>query len=162
MSEIDRLVDELQRDHDGDPWHGSSITRILHGLTSPQAALRPVSHVHSVWEIVLHMAAWKHEVKRRISGAPAGLPEEGDWPPVGDPTPERWAEALRRLDAAQASVIAAVRGLSEAELLAPTKDPRERETGAGVSYYVLVHGLAQHDAYHGGQLALLIKTLQGR
>ena len=59
-------------------------------------------------------------------------------------------------------MIAAVRGLPEAELLAPTKDLRERETGAGVSYYVLVHGLAQHDAYHGGQLALLIKTLQGR
>jgi hypothetical protein len=24
-----------------------------------------------------------------------------------------------------------------------------------VSYYVLLHGIAQHDAYHGGQIALL-------
>jgi hypothetical protein len=32
-----------------------------------------------------------------------------------------------------------------------------RETGGGVSCYVTLHGVAQHDLYHGGQISLLKK-----
>ena len=51
--------------------------------------------------------------------------------------------------------------MSDAALLAPTNDPRDRATGAGVSGDVLLHGLAQHHAYHGGQIALLKKAAEG-
>jgi uncharacterized damage-inducible protein DinB len=160
MSETSRLVDELQREHAGDPWHGSSVTDILNGVTAAQAAAHIVPHVHTIWQLVLHMTAWKNEVRRRLSGAPSGTPQEGDWPEVGAPTPERWREALQGLDEAQAALVAAVRSLPESQLFEPTNDPRDRETGSGVTKYVLLHGLAQHDAYHAGQLAMLIKVVR--
>jgi uncharacterized damage-inducible protein DinB len=160
MSEVARIVDELERDHAGDPWHGSSVSDILKGVTAAQAAAHGVPHVHTIWEIVLHMTAWKNEVRRRLTGAPAGLPEEGDWPEVGAATPERWQEARQRLDVAHAALVAAVRELPESRLLEPTTDARDRAGGGGVSYYVLLHGLAQHDAYHAGQLALLIRVIR--
>lgn len=159
MSEIDRIVDELQREHSGDPWHGSPLRHILEGVTAEQAAARPVPHGHSIWELVLHIAAWKGEVRRRVSGAPAGDPEEGDWPAVGAPTSERWDEARRRLQQAHDALVEAVRQVPEARLFEATNDPRNPPLGTGVSYYVLLHGIVQHDVYHAGQIAILRKAL---
>ena len=159
MSETSRLVDELEREHAGDPWHGSSATDILKGVTAAQAAAHVVPHVHTIWQLVLHMTAWKNEVRRRLSGAPAGLPEEGDWPAVGEPSEERWRETLAALQRAHPALSAAVRELPEDRLHEPTKDPRDRATGTGVSYYVLLHGIVQHDVYHAGQIAMLKKSL---
>ena len=68
MSEIDRILDELERDHTGDTWHGSPVTHVLRGVTAAQASARPIPHGHTIWELVLHMTAWKNEVRRRIGG----------------------------------------------------------------------------------------------
>jgi uncharacterized damage-inducible protein DinB len=157
MSEIERIVDQLHREHEGDPWHGSPLRELLSGIGCEVAAAHPMRHVHSVWEIVLHMTGWKNEVRRRLSGGPAGTPEEGDWPGVPAPTPDAWKAALERLEQAHNSLIAAVKQLPESKLFEPTNDPRNRETGAGVSYYVLLHGIVQHDVYHAGQIALVRK-----
>ena len=159
MSEIDRIVDELEREHAGDAWHGSSVRHILDGITAEQAAARPVPNAHRIWEIVLHMTAWKNEVRRRLSGAPASDPQEGDWPIVGDTTPQHWKAALEGLHSAHAALVADIRSLPEARLYEPTNDPRDRPMGTGVSYYVLLHGIVQHDAYHAGQIAILKKAL---
>ena len=83
MSEIQRIVDQLEREHTGDPWHGSPLHAILDGVTAAQAAARPLPAAHSIWELVLHMTGWKSEVRRRLSGAPAAEPDGGDWPEVG-------------------------------------------------------------------------------
>jgi uncharacterized damage-inducible protein DinB len=160
-SEIERIVDELQREHQGDPWHGSPLRAILGGITHVQAAAKPIPAAHSIWELVLHVTAWKQEVRRRLSGAPAGEPQEGDWPAVGDPTPERWRAALERLESVHRDLLTGIRALPEQTLFEPSNDPRDRETGAGVSYYVLLHGIVQHDVYHSGQIALLKKAVPG-
>jgi uncharacterized damage-inducible protein DinB len=158
-SEIDRLVDQLEREHTGDTWHGSPLMSILDGLTAEQAAARPLKGGHSIWELVLHVTAWKNETRKRLSGAPSTMPEEGDWPEVGAATSPRWAEALTRLGRAHEQLVAAVRQLPESTLYEATNDPRNRPLGAGVSYYVLLHGIVQHDAYHAGQIALLKKAI---
>jgi uncharacterized damage-inducible protein DinB len=159
MSEITRIIDELSREYDGDPWHGSSLAAILEGVTAEQASAIPVADAHSIWELVLHVTAWKNEVRSRVSGAPAGAPREGDWPAVGDPSELRWAAARERLHRAHRDLLAAIAEVPEARLDAPTSDPREQSPGAGVSHYVLLHGAVQHDVYHAGQIALVKKAL---
>ena len=158
-TEIDRLVDQLEREHNGDPWHGSPLMSVLEGVTAQQAASRPVPKGHTIWELVLHVTAWKNETRKRLSGAPSSLPEEGDWPETGAATPQRWTDALLRLQRAHEQLVAAVSQLPEATLYKATNDPRDRPLGAGVSYYVLLHGIVQHDVYHSGQMALLKKAL---
>jgi uncharacterized damage-inducible protein DinB len=155
MSEITRIIDQLEREHEGDPWHGTPLVALLDGITAEQATRKPIAGGHSIWELVLHVTGWKTEIARRVGGAPAGEPPEGDWPAVGDPTPGRWAEARQRLDDAQRTLIAAVRSLPEPRLFEPTNDPRNRPLGTGVSYYELLHGAVQHDVYHSGQIAAL-------
>jgi uncharacterized damage-inducible protein DinB len=157
MSEISRIIDQLQREHDGDPWHGSPLLSILDGVSAEQAVSRPLAGGHSIWELVLHITGWKNEVARRVKGAPAGAPSEGDWPQVGDPTEARWQTALQRLTDAHRSLVTAIEALPESKLYEPTNDPRNRPLGSGVPYYVLLHGAVQHDVYHAGQIAILRK-----
>jgi hypothetical protein len=104
------------------------------------------------------MTGWKREVTKRVAGAPASEPEDGDWPEIGEPSEERWQSALTRLEEAHRGLITAIEALPEARLFEPTNDPRNRPLGAGVSYYVLLHGIVQHDVYHAGQIALLKKA----
>ena len=160
MSEINRIIDQLQREHDGDPWHGSPLLQILEGVGASEAAAHPGQGAHSIWELVLHITAWKNEVRQRLAGAPAGDPEEGDWPAVGETTPSAWASARAALQRAHGSLLAAVRELPEQRLFEPTNDQRDRPLGTGVSYYVLLHGVVQHDVYHAGQIAILKRMLE--
>jgi uncharacterized damage-inducible protein DinB len=159
MSEVERIIDELEREHSGDPWHGSPLRQILDGVDARQAARTPINGGHSIWEIVLHMTGWKTEVAQRVTGAPAGDPAGGDWPASGDPSDARWRAALEGLEAAHRQLISSIRVLPEGKLFEPTNDPRNRPLGTGVSYYVLLHGIVQHDVYHAGQIAIL-KTAQ--
>ena len=63
-SEIARIVDQLQREHSGDPWHGSPMMTILDGIDATRAARKPIAGGHSIWELVLHVTGWKREVAR--------------------------------------------------------------------------------------------------
>ena len=158
MSEIARVIDQLQREHSGDPWHGSPMLAILDGIDAASAARKPIAGAHSIWELVLHLTGWKREVARRLGGAPAGEPASGDWPTVGDTTEQGWQAALDDLGAAHRELVAATTALLESRLFEPTNDPRNRPLGTGVSYYVLLHGAVQHDVYHAGQIAILSKA----
>ena len=158
-TEAARLIDQLIRAHDGDVWHGSPLKTNLEGITAEQAAKRPPNGAHSIWELVLQATGWRNEVSRRATGQPAGEPPEGDWPDVGDPSPARWQAALDALDASHRELVKVVSGRSDEQLLKPTNDPRNRPLGTGVSYYELLHGIVQHDAYHSGQIAILRKIL---
>lgn len=154
-TELERIADLLEREHDGDPWHGSPLTTILDGIDASRAAARPLPRGHSIWEIVLHMTGWKHEVRRRLGGAPAGEPEGGDWPEVGPVSDERWQAARAALGAAHRQLVTEVRALPAEKLFEPTNDPRNAPLGTGVTRYALLHGIVQHDVYHAGQIAVL-------
>ncbi len=162
MTEIEGIVDELQREYGGDAWYGSSLRDILKGVTAAQASARPVPQAHSIWELVLHITAWKREVASRMQGRPAGEPAEGDWPSApsdGQGTDAAWAQALEALQHAQVTLLSAAGQLPPSRLHVAVTDPRNRPLGTGVSHYVTLHGIAQHDVYHAGQIAIIKKAL---
>jgi uncharacterized damage-inducible protein DinB len=159
VNEIARIVDQLEREHGGDPWHGSPLAAILEGISHTQAAAKPIAGGHSIWELVLHIAAWKNEVRHRLSGVVAGEPREGDWPEVGDPTPGHWVQARERLELAHRLLVSAVKDFPEPKLFTPTNDKRHQNPGLSQTYYELLHGLVQHDVYHSGQIAILKKAI---
>lgn len=160
VTEIERIADELGRAHHGDPWHGSSARAVLAGVTAPQAAARPLPNAHTIWELVLHVAAWRREVARRLAGGEPGLPASGDWPAMpAPPTADAWSSALSSFEASARELLAAVTRSDPEGLDTLIGGDRSREVGTGVSWYVMLHGVSQHDAYHMGQVALLRKLL---
>lgn len=158
--ELRSLRGDLERVHAGDPWHGSSRAAILKGVTASRAAQRPGPGVHSIWELVLHMEAWTREVTRRLRGAIAAEPEMGDWPEVRDTSEGAWNAALRSLEAAHADLLAALDTLPATRFHDRVGDTRDAALGSGVSYAGMLRGLAQHDAYHCGQIAIVKKILE--
>ena len=149
------LVDEIQQAHGGDPWHGPSRTHVLADVTVAEAARHPGGQAHRIWELVLHMRAWTNEVQRRLVEGNPGLPDDGDWPPVPEPTPQAWAETLRSLEEAHVRLAETVRAFPPDRLDERVGDTRDAPLGTGVTNRIMLHGLVQHDAYHTGQIALL-------
>ena len=83
MSEITSTANELKDIHDGNAWHGPSLRESLAGLTAEQAATKPITNAHSIWEIASHIAGWENVWRRRLEGeGQATKPEAGDFPPV--------------------------------------------------------------------------------
>ena len=68
MTEVGRIVDQLNRAFEGEAWHGPAVVEILEGITAQQAATRPLNGAHSIWEITLHIAAWERAVLLRLQG----------------------------------------------------------------------------------------------
>lgn len=156
MAEKNEIIAELRRAHDGDPWHGPSRAAVLADVTLEEAVRRPGAQGHSIWELVLHMRAWTREVARRVREGSTGNPREGDFPRVGAPSMDAWRAAVTSLAAAHAEVADAVREMSDARF-------GERVGGDdnGATFRITLHGLAQHDAYHTGQIAMLKKIYRG-
>ncbi|HET7601056.1 MAG TPA: DinB family protein [Gemmatimonadales bacterium] len=160
-SETARIADELRRAHESGAWHGSSALEIFAGVTAREAAAHPIPDAHSIWEIVHHLAAWRGEVRRRLASGGPGVPAEGDWPPVTDSSEAAWRATLDRLDAASRELRKAVEAFPERRLDEPVSPDSHPELGTVGSYYVMLHGIAQHDAYHLGQVSLLKKAVRG-
>ena len=160
MSEVAKLVEQLEAGYSGSAWHGPSLKDNLQGVTAAQASRR-IGSGHTIWELVLHLAAWRGEIAKRLQGHEAGAPPEGDFPsaPQGAAATEpEWRKALAWLDDAQRTLLAAARAVPEDDLQKPILDYRENSSGQGAPRYVTLLGVTQHDAYHSGQIALLRRS----
>ena len=114
----------------------------------------PVSHAHSIVQLVLHVASWKEIVAERLrASAPFDVSPERDWPPAAEGE-AGWKHALERLDAAERALVDAIAGFPPDRLLSPVHGKRH-------TYAVEIRGITQHDAYHGGQIALLKRAARG-
>jgi uncharacterized damage-inducible protein DinB len=153
MSEAARIADQLRRAFDGEAWHGDSVFEILKGVTAEQAAARPIAGAHTIWELVLHIAAWDGAVLRRMSGVAVTLSDAENFPPVTDASEAAWRTALAQVRKVHEELIAAVADLTDSRLY--EKVPGKE--GAHYTFYYMLHGVVQHELYHAGQIALLKK-----
>jgi uncharacterized damage-inducible protein DinB len=143
------LASQLRRSYEGQAWHGPCLRELLEGVTSEQAAAKPISGAHSIWELVLHVTAWERAALAFLEGKKyETLAGEKDWPPVR----ETWQAALDALGCASHALVAAIRAIPEEKL-------NESAGGAEYNFYFLLHGVVQHNLYHAGQIALLKRAL---
>lgn len=153
-TELNRIRGMLQATFDGDPWHGSAVMHILSGISASQASAKPVAHVHSIWELVLHMTAWRIFTCEKFRGNASYdiTHTEQDWPMVKNTDGEAWLQALHNLKQSQLDLLEV--------LEQPADDLLDKVVpGRSYNYYVLLQGIIQHDLYHSGQIALLKKQL---
>ena len=60
-----RLADQLRRAFDGSAWHGPALIELLQDVDAATAAAKPLPEVHSIWELVLHIAVWDSAASRQ-------------------------------------------------------------------------------------------------
>jgi len=151
----DALIRQLVATHQGEPWFGSSRMKLLEGVRYTQAAAQPVPGGHSIWGSVLHMIAWTNEVRRRIAGRAPAEPSEGDWPPLTEVSASAWEAARQALANAHEQLIAEIKSMPESRWQDPVGQSHDPALGTGLDVEGMLIGLAQHDAYHIGQIATL-------
>ena len=153
MPETARIADQLRRAFDGGAWHGDSLFEILEGVTAAQAVARPIASAHTIWELVLHIAAWDGVVVRRLGGVAVTLSDAENFPPVSDTSETAWRKALAEVRSVHEKLVAAVAAFPDSRL----DEIVPGNSSAGYTFYFMFHGVVQHELYHAGQIALLKK-----
>jgi uncharacterized damage-inducible protein DinB len=154
MNEIDRIEDQLRRAHEGGAWHGPSLNELLSDVTAEQAAAKPIENAHSIWELVLHIAAWEDAVRRRLINERAEVTDEENFPTITDTSEEAWQKTLEYVRDVNKKLREAVLETNDERLNGPIM-PLEGMS----SRYVSFHGAVQHTLYHAGQIAVLKKIV---
>jgi hypothetical protein len=155
--DVAQLLFLLDTAFDHVSWHGPNLRGSLRGVTPAQAAWRPGTGRHNIWELAVHAAYWKYAAWRRLTGAKRGsFPLAGSnflYRPV-EVSVRAWRSDLDLLERTHRTLRAVVEGLSSGAL---DRSSAQR----GVTNRALVTGVAAHDLYHAGQIQLL-KRLGGR
>jgi uncharacterized damage-inducible protein DinB len=153
LSEGALIADQLRRAFDGNAWHGPALLELLKDVDAATAAAKPLPDVHSIWELVLHTAAWDNAGLRRLKGETAKLKGKDNFPDVpAEPTEDAWREAVAATTRTHEKLVETIAGL-------PGKRLRDQVPGKPYDFYHLFHGIAQHELYHAGQIAILKKVL---
>jgi len=153
MSECARLADQIRRAFEGEAWHGDPLLKILKDVNAKRAAARPIKNAHTIWELVLHIAAWDGAVLRRTGGKAAKVSAKQNFPIVTDTSETAWQSALARLQQTHDDLVKAVAEFPDSRL-------QEQVPGKTAKYYnffYMFSGIVQHELYHAGQIVMLKK-----
>jgi hypothetical protein len=134
-------------------WHGGPTPiGAVRGVSAEEAAWVPFPGRKSIWQLALHVAYWKYAVRRRLEGGKAARFPRGpaNWPRVpehGDAS--AWAADVALLRTEHDQLVATIAKI-------PVRRYGEALPG-GKRWTVgeLILGIAQHDAYHAGQIQML-------
>jgi uncharacterized damage-inducible protein DinB len=144
-----RLASQIGRSHRGVAWHGPSVLEALEGVDAARASARPRPDLHTIWELVLHVTAWQRMARETLEGGTyRSMTGEEDWPPVPEsPTETLWEQAKSEMALVNEQLVEAVRKFPEERI-------EDLVPGREFNYYFLLHGVAQHNIYHAGQIAI--------
>ena len=150
MTETARLQKLFRDLYAGKPWLEVTLVETLSNINAQQAAYKPDTNWNSIWEITNHLIAWRENVLERVKGKTLQTPEDNYFTYVIDTSDIAWQLTLKKLQESQESWLAFLGEMSDADL--ETKYPLNQH-----SYADHIHGILQHDAYHLGQMVILIK-----
>jgi uncharacterized damage-inducible protein DinB len=153
MSECARLADQIRRAFDGEAWHGDSLLEILSDVDGKTAAAHPIKNAHSIWELVLHIAAWDGAALSRATGKAVELSDEENFPAVKDTSDAAWHKAIKAVKQTHAELVKAVAAFPDTRLEEQVPGKKEKY----YNFFYLFSGIVQHELYHAGQIALLKK-----
>jgi len=159
MDNVPALAAEIRRSVSGETWFGPSPLELLEGIDAAQARQHVEGAVHSIWQLTSHLSVWaRYATYRFEGGVPRELDEE-NWPVPTNDDEHGWSQTREELVDAYERAAEALSTLS-VENLDTVDDltPRD-ENGEPVTLRRVAAGLAQHAAYHAGQIAV-IKQLE--
>jgi len=154
MSETARLADQIRRAFEGEAWHGDSMLELLANVDAKTAAAHPMPEAHSIWELLLHVAAWDDAVLRRAAGRAVKLSAEENFPPVKDSSETAWRKAVEHVRQKHEALVKAVAAFPDSRLFEPVPGKKEKY----YDHFYMFSGIVQHELYHAGQIALLKKA----
>ena len=136
----------LEEGYEQKTWHGPNLRQSLKGVSAKQAAWRPASGRHNIWELTLHAAYWKYAVRRKLEGGKRGsfILKGSNFfvrPEKGIVSNAAWRADLAILEKEHRAMEKSIR-----EVLRKPVSPKNIR---------MLYGIVFHDIYHAGQIRLL-------
>ncbi len=154
MSQTALLADQIRRAFEGEAWHGDPVLEIVKGIKAKDAAAYPIQNAHSIWELVLHIAAWDGAVLRRTGDTAVQLSDTENFPPVPDTSEKAWQSAVENMKRVHEQLVKAVAAFPDSRLQEQVPGKKEKY----YNFYYMFSGIVQHELYHAGQIAVLKKA----
>ncbi|HXH50593.1 MAG TPA: DinB family protein [Terriglobia bacterium] len=123
---------------------------LFEGLDWKLAGMRPEGAPHTIFDLIAHMTFWQDWAVKWLDGEKPPVPRHaaGSWPKSPAPaSTEDWMKAAKAFRSSLAGLEQRARKI---DLLAK----RGKNTGLR-----LLHVIASHNSYHGGQVVFLRKML---
>jgi hypothetical protein len=151
MSILQRLITTYEELQHGESWLDYNAENVINRISAQQALAKGYDKGNTIWELVNHLAYWRTRVGNRLvygkDVPPAGenfyLPE--------DRSEESWQQSRDAFQKAYEYIYQAILNFDESKL-------DEVPEGYNRSYYTIIIGLIEHDAFHLGQIVLLARA----
>jgi hypothetical protein len=150
-SDVALMLQLLNEAYEKKTWHGPNLKQSIRGVSAREAAWRPGSGRHNIWEFTLHAAYWKYAVRRRLLRLPPGsfsLKGHNFFPLPEPHTEAEWRRDCQLLEDEHRKLVATVANARVAKIV--KKQVR------------MIFGVAYHDVYHAGQIRLLRRLQEKR
>ena len=152
--ELESIIRNLENTLDGTPWYGRPVYALLREVDPSIVYKKPSPNSHSLADLLYHMLTWAEFTLKRIekdNSQDLETFEKVDWREI-DPAVYDWDEGLAALIATHQQIIAHLQTKDDF-FLSETVDYRQ------YNFRFLLNGLIQHNIYHAGQIAYVIKLL---
>lgn len=152
MKETTTLTEQFQDAFAGDPWFGRNAKALLAEINEANAFEKPNGQ-HSLLELVWHMVNWREFVITRVqpdAGKDLHYFETNDWQQLDHSDKTLLEKGMDRLMQTQDELLNILKSFDDNNL---DENVPERQ----YSYRKLFTGILQHDIYHLGQIAYIIK-----
>ncbi len=151
-TQIQHIKEHIERSYRQGAWHGPALLETLQDVNAEQAAAKPITDAHSIWEFVLHCTTWIRVVERLTFGELCEPSPDEDWHQVSEVSDGEWQRALKRLDDEHRRLLDVLSLVDDSILT-------KIVPGKKYPYLILLHGIAEHNIYHAGQIMLLRRVL---
>lgn len=146
-NEINGITKQFTNLQHGDCWIGINFKEALHGVDAEKACFKINVEGNNIWMLVSHIIYWRNTVINRLTGS-ANPPPFADFLLPDELTEVNWKQTLHDFEAVYHLLRSTIHNFKEDNLHRPS--PKQEQT-----YYELIMGCLQHDAYHLGQIVLL-------
>ena len=149
-NEINRILKLFTDLQHGDCWIGNNFKEALHDVNAAMAAKKISGATNTIWELTAHITYWRTRVVNRLTGSD-NPPPFLDFLLPGELNDLNWRQTLHDFESAYHLLRNAIHNFNVDHLERPS--PKEGQT-----FYQLILGCLQHDAYHLGQIILIKKA----
>src|ERR1700723_114465 len=110
------IAEQLRRAFEGDSWHGPALLELLQDMDAATAAAKPLPNIHSIWELVLHVAVWDAAASRRLISKIFQPDGGANFPLVPKPSELAWRGAVAHVERTHDALMKMVAALPESRL----------------------------------------------
>jgi uncharacterized damage-inducible protein DinB len=152
--EIQSIIRNLQNVLSGEPWYGKSVLAILEEVDPAIVHKKPNENSHSIIELLYHSLTWAEFTLKSLEkaeGENITAIEKMNWREI-NPSDHCWDKGLAEFKIVHERIIQQLNEKDDA-FLSEMVDHRK------FNFRFLLNGLIQHDIYHLGQIAYIMKLL---